>query len=197
MMLKQRFFHKKQFFELKDNEIFISMKQLGNSTEYSIKYEDILANKYHIKSSNMVLFSFSIFFIVFFMINFALNYNVDETNLVVSFLWLFAGLVFLGAAINSHENVWNVPTATNQKLKFYFNSPNQLEVNDFIDELFRKRDEYLDSTYGKINPNLAYDIQFNNFSWLKNIQAISHDNYNLKIKNLDEIFKNQSNKIGF
>ncbi len=69
----------------------------------------------------------------------------------------------------------------------------------FIDLLIKKRNEYLDTRYGQPSKMLAYAPQLENFNWLVNARVINQQQYDEKVKLLNEFFNvNQhANKIGF
>ncbi|MDR6545018.1 hypothetical protein J2810_001060 [Chryseobacterium rhizosphaerae] len=199
MKLSQKKIFRKQTIELYDSKIHIITKYLGNNNEFDISYESILPNKYDIKTNNLVLFGFSIFF---YLLAGAVYYwrfiegdqSVEEE---ASVIWFIVGTILLIIALKSTENIWKIGVINNQFIKVYKRSPNEIAVNEFITTMFKERNRYLIENYGSINSNLDYEKQYNNFVWLKNMEVINESEFVQKIKDLDFEFGRHSNKIGF
>lgn len=199
MKLIQGNFFKRQTIELSDSKIHIFRKNFGNKNEFDIDYKSIYPNKFEIKTNNFILFAFSAFFFllagaVYYWRSIENDKSVEEEALII---WLIIALILLLIALNSTEKFWKLNIANNQFIKIYKSSPNKEVVNKFIDELFEKRKLHLKSLYGIVNSNLSYEIQYNNFMWLQDMEVISNKEFNSKVDELNLIFGKQTNKIGF
>ncbi|ASK28682.1 hypothetical protein CEY12_00510 [Chryseobacterium sp. T16E-39] len=199
MKLSQRNLLKKQVIEFYDTKIHIKTRYLGNKNEFDVSYESILPNKYDVKTNNLILFGVSAFF---YLLSGAVYYwrfiEGDQTvEGEASIAWFIVGTILLFIALRSIENIWKINIVNNQFIKIYKDSPNKTEVNSFITNMFKQRNKYLIETYGKVNSNLNYEKQYNNFVWLKNMEVISEPEFFEKLKDLDFTFGKQNNKIGF
>lgn len=197
MRLSQTNFFNTQSIELYESKIHIKTKYLGSKNEFDISYESILPNKYHIRKSNLIFFILSLFF---YLLSGAVYYwrFVEGDKTVegeASIFWFIVGTLLLIIALKSIENIWRINIVNNQFIKIYKKKPNEKEVNDFIAEMFKKRNKYLNEMYGKINPHLNYDQQHNNYLWLKNREVIDEIELEDKVKKLDFELGKQNNKI--
>ena len=113
------------------------------------------------------------------------------------FVWFFIGTLFLIMALLFREHFWKINTSNNQFIKIYKKIPSEIEVDNFIENLFIKRNIYLNENYGKINSNLNYEKQHDNFLWLKKMHVISESEFAEKLQQLDLVFKRNNAKIGF
>lgn len=197
MKLSQTNFFKTQSIELYDSKIHIKTKYLGNKNEFDISYENILSGTYDEKKSNIVLFIFSVFFYLLSAATYYWRFIEGDKTVEgeASIIWLIIGTLLLIVALKSIENIWRVNITNNQFIKIYKKKPNEKEVNDFITEMFKKRNKYLNEMYGKINGNLNYDKQYNNYLWLKNMEVIDEIEFESKIRKLEIELGKQSNKI--
>lgn len=113
------------------------------------------------------------------------------------FFGFITGTVLLIIALKSVENIWKINTVNNQFIKIYKNCPDEITVNNFVTNMLKQRNKYLIETYGKVNSNLNYEKQYNNFLWLRNMGVINESEFIEKTKDLDFTFGRQNNKIGF
>lgn len=199
MKLSQRNFFKKQTIEFLDSKIHIKTKHLGNKNEFDVSYENILPNKYDFKTSNLTLFGLSA---LFYLLSGAVYYwrfieGDQSVEGEASIAWFVVGTILLIFALKSIENTWKINIVNNQFIKIYKSSPNKMLVDSFITNMFKQRNKYLIEAYGKVNSNLNYEKQYNNFLWLRNMEVINESELIEKTKDLDFIFGKQHNKIGF
>lgn len=197
MKLSQTNFFKTQSIELYESKIHIKTKYLGNKNEFDISYESILSNTYDVKKSNIAFFIFSIFFYLLSGATYYWRFVEGDKTVEgeASVCWFIIGTLLLIFAFKSIENIWRINIANNQFIKIYKKKPNEKEVNDFITGMFKQRNKYLNEMYGKINPHLHYDKQYNNYLWLKNMEVIDEIEFESKIRKLEIELGKQSNKI--
>ena len=70
-------------------------------------------------------------------------------------------------------------------------------ANAFIDTLFLERDNYLKQTYLNLDANLSYETQVNDLKWLRNVEAISREEFNKYYDDLKLLFAPKKGNIGF
>jgi len=58
-------------------------------------------------------------------------------------------------------------------ISFYANSPNEVQVNSFLELLRQKQKEYLLKKYATPDPYLTDEQLANNLKWLRNVNVIS------------------------
>lgn len=83
-------------------------------------------------------------------------------------------------------------------ISFYLkNTPNQNFVDEFISTLFLERDNYLRERYLSLDPNLNYETQVNDLRWLRNVEAISKDEFDKYYSDLKLLYAPKRGAIGF
>ena len=113
--------------------------------------------------------------------------------------WILVGAGLLTAYFVTRADKTYLYTTDNTAFIFYNNKPSLEEVDTFITEVINTRNEQLLLKYGMPNKNLPYASQLENLNWLLNIQAITLNDYNDKVAQLNNIFNTTSGKssIGF
>jgi hypothetical protein len=195
-IIQNRFFVKRQA-KIFDNKVIYKSGSFGKESEVNIPFEELLRYK---ESHILISTVFEIIVAILGFITiicFAYRNDKDfEAN-----AWVFWGILFLisilGFLVN-RENLWKVKVSNNTYLFFFKKTPNESSVEKFIEELFITRDQYLKETYfTTANKNIPYETQMNNYNWLYRVEAINKIEFELRKKELDNIFKMETNKIGF
>jgi len=167
-----------------------------NENEMSFSYEDITSYKENyttqIKHIKKYIYGFSYLAgASFFLTNFINN---------ITFLWIFfvvAAIGVLGVQLIFQENVWKIRLQNGTYIFINKTLPNENEVNNFIDQLFKQRNKYLRETYLFVNKNLEYELQFRNLQWLRQIEVIGSEEFDILRKELDVLFNTEKKLIGF
>ena len=96
-----------------------------------------------------------------------------------------------------NENSWKIRTHNNGYLILFKKHPNQNFVDEFISTLFLERDNYLRERYLSLDPNLNYETQVNDLRWLRNVEAISKDEFDKYYSDLKLLYAPKRGAIGF
>ena len=192
--ISQKQLHINRYAKIEDTKVFYKSIILGKEAEVSIPYEELSREKYtYVKTIpyiNVVIGILSLFTFISL---------IDENEKNNG--WLFWGillLVFVALYFFTREVLWKVRVQNNTYLFFLKKDPDEESVNQFIENLFNSRDKYLRETYFfEPTKNITYEAQKNNLQWLRRIEAINGDEFNLQKKQLDEMFNLETKKIGF
>lgn len=111
--------------------------------------------------------------------------------------FVLPGIVLFAVYVFMNENSWRIRTNSNGFLFLLKKSPNENTVNEFILKLFAERDKYLREQYLSLDPNLSYETQLNDLKWLKNVEAISNEEFNKYYSDLKLLYVSKTGKIGF
>jgi hypothetical protein len=118
-----------------------------------------------------------------------------------SHAWVFWGLITLFVSIFfwiNRENLWKLKVSNNTYFFLLKKTPSKSKVDQFIEDIFVARDYYLKETYFRLaNKNMLYESQKNNFDWLYRMEVIDKNEHSTSIKELDNIFNIEIQKIGF
>ncbi|WP_405226005.1 hypothetical protein [Dokdonia sp. Asnod1-B02] len=73
-------------------------------------------------------------------------------------------------------------------IEFYKDLTSKKEMNLFLNELFKRRNKYLQKRFEKVNPNLNYEYQYEMFYHLHSLEVINAGKLEELISDLDKIF---------
>lgn len=77
------------------------------------------------------------------------------------------------------------------------NIPDKETVDNFIEHLFKTKNQYLRETYYRLDRNLSYENQYNNLKWLMKHEIITKDEFEFKYGELKELYNFDKKTIGF
>ncbi|WP_121313963.1 hypothetical protein [Flavobacterium sp. 102] len=173
----------------------------GKQSEVTIPYEDLTRHKesYLLNRKN---FYIPVIVLGFFTLcSFMWRNDKDFEQDFGENRWIFWSILFLISIpiyLISLENLWKVRVQYNTYLFFFKNIPNKKEVDDFLECLFKTRDNYLRETYFfEPNKNIPYESQKSNFQWLRKSEVITGTEFQNSMKKLEEVFSSDLKKIGF
>ncbi len=195
--LTQRSFIRMQNLEFDDSKLSIAWKSLGGRDEMDIPFENILPNKFSVTKNSLLIFILSGFFYSFSAFVFYLRIDGEFVGDFAELVWFFVASILMIIGLITRENYWRINLSNNNFIKIIKNSPNNIDVEVFIDKLFETRNRYLINNYAHINKNISYENQFNNLTWLRKMKVLNQNSYQAKLEELDEMFSMEKNKIGF
>lgn len=195
-IIQNRFFAKKQA-KILENKLVYKSGSFGKESEINIPFEDLMRYK---ESYILITPAFTITLGILSFITIICFAYRNDTNFE-SHAWVFWGVITLFVAtlfwIN-RENLWKLKVSNNTYFFFFKKTPSESEVNQFIENIFTARDNYLRETYFKsANKHISYESQKNNFDWLYRMEVINKNELIISLKELDMIFNIEVKKIGF
>ncbi|MFP5437075.1 MAG: hypothetical protein ACLGH8_04775 [Bacteroidia bacterium] len=116
------------------------------------------------------------------------------------YVWIYFAVSFIGSCIFHFlykENVWKLRLQNYTYIFINSKHPSTAKVDSFIEELYTQRKKYLRETYLHINKNLSYETQFKNLNFLKKSEAITVNEYQNFLNELDALFEYGKKQIGF
>ncbi|WP_281235066.1 hypothetical protein [Flavobacterium gelatinilyticum] len=194
--IKQRRLFKKIEYNILENKLHYKTSYLGGESEGMVAFENLVKEKTTYKTTNNIILVFALFF--FMLSGMSFSYRNDKE--VDPEMWIalaLPGVVLFAVYIFMNENSWRIRTHSNGYLYLLKKSPNESTVNDFILKLFAERDEYLKEKYLSLDPNLSYETQVNDLKWLRNVEAISKQEFDKYYLDLKLLYAPKTGKIGF
>ncbi|CAL2102998.1 conserved protein of unknown function [Tenacibaculum sp. 190130A14a] len=76
-------------------------------------------------------------------------------------------------------------------IEFYKDYPSKKEMEEFINELFQRRNKYLKSKFNSVNPNLNYEYQYIMFHHLHTLEVIDFKKLTELTNELNQVFTNR------
>lgn len=192
---QQRFFSKKEYTIL-DTRLHYKTSYIGGQSEGIVAFEDISKEKITNKSTNPIILLISLFFFGLAGLSFTWRNDKD----VEPYMWIahaFMAVVLLTIYVVMRENSWKIKTYNKGYLYLFKNKPNENVVNEFIATLFSERDNYLKQTYLNLDPNLSYETQVNDLKWLRNVEAITKEEFDKFYGDLKSLYAPKKGIIGF
>jgi hypothetical protein len=181
---------------VENNKIKYITSKFGKSSEVNIPYEDLTNFKESHSFTNHRLGVAALIFLFLSLIMLA-TINDKDFDLGGVLFWGLLCIISSTIYFFTNEEVWKIKLQNYTYIFINKKSPNQDEVNQFIEILLNQRKKYLYDNYAYINRNLAYESQFKNFQWLKKIEVIDNEEYKDWLAKLDKLFKSEKNTIGF
>lgn len=194
--LNQRWFSKKRKISIYETNLVLKNSNLTNLSELTIPYEEIEGNKedYITSIKNFKLYIRISSYLTGFL------FILSDITEYLSHTYIFSLIVFIGLILHhfiTREKVWKIKLVNNTYIIFNKKIPNEETVNDFIETLFRQRNQYLRETYLFVNENMPYDYQFENLKWLRKIGVINTEEFNAMRGKLDALFNGNRRAIEF
>lgn len=194
--LNQRWFFKKRKISIYENNLVLKNSDLTKLGELTIPYEEIEGNKedYITRIKNLGLYIRISSYLTGFL------FILSDITEYLSHAYIFSLMVFIGLILHhfiTREKVWKIKLANNTYIILNKKIPNEETVNDFIETLFRQRNQYLRETYLFVNENMPYDYQFENLKWLRKIGVINTEEFNAMRGKLDAHFSGNRRAIEF
>jgi len=194
--LKQQRLLKKIEFNILENKLHYKTSYLGGESESMIAFENLSKEKTTHKTTNIIILLMALFFFMLGGMSFSFrNDKGVDHEMWISFVLL--GIVLFAVYIFMNENSWRLRTHSNGFLFLFKKKPNENTVNEFISKLFTERDKYLREQYLSFDPNLSYETQLNDLKWLRNVEAVSKEEFDKYYADLKLLYAPKTGKIGF
>lgn len=195
--LEIKFRNQKQFFEILDDEIIVDLDTAKHKLKYNIPLEEIKTTQYIEKTKESpasMLFYLSLFINVAFILYFTSQYFKFSVVLTQSVL-LSTSLAFV-AVLKTFFDGHNEKHVDSSKL-FYFiyTKKNTVEVDKFIELVYKKQIEYFRKKYFLIDSILPYNVQYERYIWLYSNKYINENEYEVIKEDLDKYFNFNPNII--
>lgn len=195
IIIQNRFFTTFEY-SILDNKLNCKERSFGNEKEVNIIFENISSTKKTQKNSSILII---IGAFVSSLITISAIFLAESLRNALwgGFFWAFITVALFVYYFVSKTNLWVISLYDGGVIYFHKGIPNEIEVSNFIDELFNSRNNYLKERYSNIDRNLNYDDQFSKIEWLKNIEAISNNEYSELLEKLRLIADPAKKRVGF
>lgn len=195
VFVQKDFPFKTNIFELTDTGLKGQRKTLFGSTEFFVDYNNLGVRVLKTRSgSRKWLIGAGVFFTFFI----AALFIETRAKSALGFHLIACLICLLIYLLTYKRNYFLVQPDNTNAVAFFYDKPTQLDLDNFITVIKERRNKTLCSQYGVINPMLPYQQNHSSLNWLLNNDALSREEYEQKIVELNLAFKNQSEKkIGF
>lgn len=195
-VIKQRRLFTKREYNILENKLHYKTSYIGGESEGMVAFENLSKEKTTHKTTNNIILVLSVF--IFLLAGMSFSYRNDkDSDPEMWIAFTFIAIVLLAVYFFMNENSWKIRTQHNGYLFLFKKSPNENMVNEFISTLFVERDKYLKEQYLSLDPNLSYETQVNDLKWLRNVEAISKQEFDKYYSDLKLLYAPKRGAIGF
>jgi hypothetical protein len=168
------------------------------ASEFHIPFEQIRTNKTFVLEQNKSCLGLAIFFAGIFLLTFIMG-AMDMVEATALPWWFAISISLFAIYYKSRAHKLYVETNDGKVIEFTLTKETHLIVTEFVDLMMQERNRYLISKYAQLNKNLEYGSQLENLNWLLNSRAMTKEQYDGKVSELNTLFHTTaSNKpIGF
>ncbi|UOU98818.1 hypothetical protein MUU74_02440 [Chryseobacterium daecheongense] len=196
ILIQKRPFHKREF-EILDSKLRFKESRFGNENELYIPYENILGSKSSFKKTESWFIVFGIFFTLLTVLTIVWYFEDGDVDPEAPVIWGCISLILFYFSYKMKENSWRIGLINNESIMMFKNRPNEMDVEQFFNELIEKRNSFLLNNYGFIDRNLSYERQYNNLEWLRSRNVLTPEEFEERRQQLKALFEINSNRIGF
>jgi len=184
-LTQKTFTSKKEVFIEKEN-LLIKTKNIREDLEYKIKFDELGFDtvKKRVKTANIPFYAFLLFDLLYvgLIISSVTNHEPFKQQVFWSFALLFFSLMTGIAYYNRNKDVIYL-TGGQKTLELLAAKPNSDIVNKFIESIHNEMRQYFKDKFSKFDPDTPYEFRVNQLKWLKEIKALTEDEYKELLNN--------------
>ncbi|MER0442815.1 hypothetical protein [Emticicia sp. W12TSBA100-4] len=155
----------------------------SENSEYSfekISKNTLLGQK---KVKNKYIFIFLYFYLSLFYVSIK-----SEEAIIICFI-LITGFIFTYYYFWNREKTKLMLISDNKYIVFIYEHDNQVEVDNFISKIYKKRDEVLFKTYTSFTKFIPFQDQYEGLMFLLHEEIINQDEFYFHFGKLNETFE--------
>jgi hypothetical protein len=188
----------RRWFKIDDEGLSVTSKSLTSSSEVFVKFEDIGVKIIKSKGGKKGWLIATIIFLLLSAGMFFFEKSGGDTDknafMVYLILAIISGIIFL---LTFKSSFYLADNNNQNAIRFLIDKPSKEELSDFINSLKLERKKVLIAKYGQITNLLSYEQQLNSLNWLSSAQALSKEEYESKVAQLNSLFRKSNPIIGF
>jgi hypothetical protein len=188
----------RKYFEISNEELLIKSSRFFKSSEVTIKLDTIGTKVIKSKTGKK---GWLIAAIVLLILSITLFIGEKAGGDTDKFAFLFYFIFSIGCFIVfilSYKSSFYLAKQDNKNaIEFLNNKPSKQELETFIAELKLRRNKALLIRYGQLSKMISYEQQYNNLLWLQNNDALTIEEYNAKLAELNSLFSAPTRITGF
>ena len=188
--LEIKFKNQKQSFEILENEIIVDLDTAKHKLKYNIPLEEIKATQYINKTKedpSMMFFYFSLFLNIAFILYF-ISYYFKFSPVLIQSILLSTLLIFVAVIKAFFDGHAEKHIDSSKLFYFIYTKKNAVEVDKFIELVYKKQIEFYRKKYFIIDPILPYNVQYERYIWLYSNKYINENEYEVIKEDLDKYF---------
>jgi hypothetical protein len=195
-LVQKKQFHQREF-EILESKLRFKESRFGNEQELYIPYENILGSKSSFKKTEPWFILIGLFFTLLTVLTIIWHFQDGSSEAEAPVVWGCFSLLFFYLSFKMKENSWKIGLINNESIMMFRNRPNNIDVEEFFNNLIEKRNSFLLNNYGFIDRNLNYERQFNNLEWLRSRNVLTAKEFEERHDQLKALFDTTNSRIGF
>lgn len=201
--LEQKSFFTGYQLRLGDAQLLYKVSRRGVHQEYAINYEYLGGTRTsHLKGrpllwiSGVLLLLLSFVYLILHLSQGISGSSIWDRIFVILLPGL--GLLLVLLFFWGRRSLWRVSTLDKwPTIWFYKSRPSRFVVDGFYEKLLDARNSYLYKQYATLEDGLSYEEYLSNLKWLRSIQALDEQQYDLLYEQLKKRTDPGSTRIGF
>ena len=193
--LETNFKTQKQSFEIANDEIRVHLDTAKHKLKYNIPIADA-KNIWHITNGGLDKATARLYSSIFLNISLILCIItlVNKTPIVaIQIIALVCFVAFIFLLKHNNDTYEEKHIESSKLFYFIYTKKNAIEVDNFIDLIFKKQVEYFRKEYFQIDPVLPHNIQADRYIWLYTSKYITENEYEVIREDLDKFFNFNTN----
>jgi hypothetical protein len=194
---RDSFFNKK-IFTIKEDELHVVSKSLVKSDEYTVLLENVGSKVIKSRSAKVGWLVATVFFFALWVIILIADLSGGKVGSGAIGFYFLLFVICMAISILTYKRTCYLVTRNNDNpIEFLANKPSKEALDSFIDLVRKERKARLLQKYGVLNKRLPYDQQHNQLLWLSDMDALTKDELEQKLKELDDAFSRPGDIRGF
>ncbi len=201
-LLQKKNFTKRRI-RITPRELLYEVSRWGNVDETPIPFEDLTKSITNHQEAfsiwrylNWLFLYFGVIWLFTGIVGHSPYASSGESLLLSLLLFLLAGFFFWMYKY-TQEHCWKLRLTNGTYLFILKNVPSEENVDEFIETIYDRRDEYLIPVLGEINPRVNYETQLENLKFLQYLRVWEEKEYTAAKEKLDEACGQKPRAIGF
>lgn len=188
--LEIKFNNQNQSFEILEEEIRVNLNTAKHKLKYNIQLDDIKNNWYiengSLDQTSIRLYT-SLFLNAFLILCLVASVN-NAPSIAIKILCSLLILPFIFMILKTKEIYEEKHIGSSKLFYFIYTKKNAIEIDNFIELVYKKQIEFYRKKYFKIDPVLPYNIQYEQYIWLYSNKYINENEYEVIKEDLDKYF---------
>lgn len=188
--LEIKFRNQRQFFEILDNEIIADLNTAKHKLKYNIPLEDIKNTHFISRAKHnsftilaYISFVFNVLLIYYLLVDKLELYSIVTQSIIISAVLFFTYILKLNFEEYDEKHI-----DSSKLFYFIYTRKNRIEVDKFIELIYKKQIEYFRKNYFIVDSILPYQVQYERYIWLYSNKYISENEFEVIKEDLDKYF---------
>jgi len=189
MSFKQKGFLESIEYDFYNQGVILTYKTPINKSVENIQYDEIGKEILRLSSGKKNWLIAASIFLLLAIVLLISSFTDDTITFADCLFYVFPGIACLFVFLyTKKEKVYLM--GEKKSLPFLYNKKNIHDINEFVNEVIEKRNQYFKEKYAVVDYDIIPEKQIGKFRWLKEEGAITEEEYNYFIDQLQSLVRN-------